>query len=283
LIIALLLAACDMGDPCLDEECQDIDTDTLELGLVPTFGNEAPVILAGNYTGDVEEPFVSRDGASSMDSYGRLFYTDTSHLTTLSTINLTRPNAQPQPVPGSLPQLSTNTTYGWEATPQGWRFSQFKITNFNMDAEVTPMGDGLYVSRATTLTNETHGGTVYVGSDIYLARMCHVDVVNDIFGYCPYSWDMTLANVNTPDKMEYAAGISADRLELYFVRAPNSLESSEIWVARRPNPYVAFSPPTKVAGIAPGFVEGPTLTPDGRTLIYHRDIGGHRALFAVTR
>ncbi len=77
-----------------------------------------------------------------------------------------------------------------------------------------------------------------------------------------------LANVNTPT-LEYAACISRDGLELFFTRL--DLDTMETWIYRatRHETGSPFGTPERIEAIT-GFVEAPTLSPDEKSLYYHR-------------
>ena len=93
-----------------------------------------------------------------------------------------------------------------------------------------------------------------------------------------------LKNINTT-ALEYAAGISADNLDFYFTRVAASLTSSstpEIFHASRRSSQEAFGVATKIETIT-GFVEAPTLSPDGRIIYYHKKENGTFVIFMVRR
>jgi len=94
-----------------------------------------------------------------------------------------------------------------------------------------------------------------------------------------------LKNINT-DQLEYAACISANDLELYFTRLelPISATSApQIFVSSRNTPNVSFGTPLKIESIS-GFVEAPTISPDGKTLYYHKkEVDGKYALYLTKR
>lgn len=88
--------------------------------------------------------------------------------------------------------------------------------------------------------------------------------------------------VNT-GALEYAAAISADGLELFFTRFdPVKAPAPFILRAVRKNKSKPFGAPQKVAAAA-GFVEGPTLSPNGRSLYYHKKDGARFAIYRVRR
>ena len=93
-----------------------------------------------------------------------------------------------------------------------------------------------------------------------------------------------LKNINT-DALEYAACISADELELYFTRVQVPLtatSSPEILVSTRQNINEAFSSPSKIKSIT-GFAEAPTIAPDQKTLYYHKKENNKFMLYMVRK
>jgi len=94
-----------------------------------------------------------------------------------------------------------------------------------------------------------------------------------------------LKNINT-DQLEYAACISANDLELYFTRltVPISATSApQIFVSSRNTPNESFGTPSKIESIS-GFVEAATISPDGKTLYYHKkEADGKHALYLTKR
>lgn len=88
------------------------------------------------------------------------------------------------------------------------------------------------------------------------------------------------ANLNTTD-LEYASCISGDGLELFFTRL--KLDTLETWIYRSTRPQIgsAFAAPEVIEAID-GFVEAPTLSPDERSLCYHR-LSPHTGLFEIYR
>lgn len=88
-----------------------------------------------------------------------------------------------------------------------------------------------------------------------------------------------LMNVNTA-ALEYAACISPDELELFFTRVGKN--GPAIYRSTRKNATQPFDPPVRVAAIK-GFVEAPTLSPDGLSLYYHLKEGERFVIYRVAR
>src|SRR5262245_1995324 len=88
-----------------------------------------------------------------------------------------------------------------------------------------------------------------------------------------------LKNINT-DALEYAACVSPDELELFFTRAGKN--GPAIYRSTRKNIAQPFDSPVRVAAIK-GFVEAPTLSPDGRSLYYHLKEDERFVIYRVIR
>lgn len=90
-----------------------------------------------------------------------------------------------------------------------------------------------------------------------------------------------MKNINTSE-LEYAACISNDGLELFFTRWNPKNGRIGIYRAARPRTTLPFAPPRRVAAIT-GLVEAPALSPDERSLYYHKEENGRFVIYRVTR
>jgi len=88
-----------------------------------------------------------------------------------------------------------------------------------------------------------------------------------------------MQQVNT-NQLNYAPATSASELEIFFTR----LKASEpaIYRSIRPNIALQFGPPRKIEAIT-GFAEEPTLSPDERSLYYHKKENGRFVIYRVTK
>ena len=94
--------------------------------------------------------------------------------------------------------------------------------------------------------------------------------------------DVIMRTINT-DALEYAACISADGLSLFFNRTRVGIfGGTAIFLATRPDTASPFGIPQRLEAIT-GFVEGATLSPDERSLYYHKKDGSRFVLYRVTR
>ena len=96
--------------------------------------------------------------------------------------------------------------------------------------------------------------------------------------------DEIFKNINTKN-LEYAVGISADELELYFTRIYPPITAStlpQILVSTRKTITEPFSIPSKIPNIT-GFAEAATLSPDSNILYYHKRENGLHSLYLTRR
>ncbi len=201
------------------------------------------------------------DAVASVDRNGRMFYVSTeTYPRTFRTIfqadfkNGVAEN--PRVVAGDI-------THG-------------KIPFLSMDAEISANGMTLYYA-----DNEFADRGYPKTSDIVIARRD-----GDEFHRRSDS-ERIMANINT-GQLEYAPATTGDELTLYFTRADldNLLTSRGdaelgIYVASRKSPDEPFGMPVKIDAIR-GFVEAPTVAPDG-AIYFHKNDGGKFVLYRAER
>jgi len=130
----------------------------------------------------------------------------------------------------------------------------------NMDMNISPDGEMLYVSKARLglLSLVTHAP---VGVQLLMARRA-----GNQFNIDPGSTQI-LRNVNSG--LDYAPAITDDGLELYFNRGPNT-----IMVATRVSRNEPFGAPRSLDALSGGVVEGPSLSLDRREMFFHKSVNG---------
>jgi hypothetical protein len=193
------------------------------------------------------------DGVPSMDSSGQLYFISTrDYQKTLRTVYRGRFDSG---VLSDIEELGG--------------LSQNKLGRLNFDAEIAADGNTLFA-----VDGKFSGKSYPDTADIFIA-------VRDGNGFrrLPNS-DAIMKNINT-SALEYAPAISADLLDLYFTRAKrHGSKPPAIMHAKRTRSDEPFAVPTPVAAIS-GFVEAPTLSPDGCALYFHKNEGGRNAIYRV--
>lgn len=89
-----------------------------------------------------------------------------------------------------------------------------------------------------------------------------------------------MAQINTA-ALEYAPAVSASQLELYFTRLEGS--ATLIYGATRRGVGEPFGAPIRIDAINGTLAEGPTLSPDEKSLYYHQSEGGRFVIYRVSR
>jgi WD40-like Beta Propeller Repeat len=140
----------------------------------------------------------------------------------------------------------------------------------NFDMEVSPDGKTLYFVDA-----------MFANGNPVTADLVIADRRDNTFERAANSAAI-LKNVNS-DVLEYAACISADGLTLFFNRAGKDIPNfAAIFVTTRKRTTEPFGKPMRLVAIE-GFVEGPTLSPDERSLYYHKKEGGRFVIYRVSK
>jgi hypothetical protein len=267
------------------------------LGGASSFGSLTPVTLRG-YGGEAMEPFVSRDGrflfyntrndgpdpqlrfAERLDD---LTFDDRGEVAGAGSPALE--GTPSMDAGGTLYFISTRSYAQDLVTVYRGRFagtgvsgvaevtgvSRLQLGWILFDVEVSADGDTLWLAEG-----HFSGGSAPDSADLVLATRQGSDFARSADG------PRILASVNT-SALEYAAAIRSDGLELFFTRAEVSGGAEpSLWRAARPTTDAAFGVPEQVTA-ASGFVEGPTLSPDGHLLYFHRQDGGRYGLWCVRR
>jgi hypothetical protein len=193
------------------------------------------------------------DGVPSLDRDGNLFFISTrSYGQTLSTLYFGQFNAGEISDVRLVPDISLR---------------QPGMVMF--DAEIADDGNTLLV-----VDGRFTGDPIPKSADITIATRD-----GKSFRREPNS-PFIMKNINT-SALEYAPAISSDLLELFFTRILANGDPAIFRSARR-KVDEPFDIPQKIGAIT-GFVEGPTLSADGRTLYYHQREDGLFAIYRVTR
>jgi Tol biopolymer transport system component len=264
--------------------------------LAQTFANPQRVTIAG-YTGDAMEPFLSRDGhylffnnlndphvdtnlfyAERIDDLhfqfrGELHGINTPALEAVASLD----------THGSFYFVSNRSYDATASTLYRGRFDNGTVTHIelvpgvslakpgivNFDAEISADGNTLYfVDSQFTLF-----GPNPKSAKILIAHRNGNTFTRDSAS------ETILQTINTTG-LNYAPALTSNELEIFFTRADAA--GPAIYQASRATTAQPFGPATRIAAIT-GFVEAPTLSPDGHALYFHKKEAGHFVLYRVTR
>ncbi len=268
------------------------------LALAACFGPPQPVTIQG-YSDHAMEPFIARDGAALFfnSRNGPNDRTDLFWAERVDDLTFRFRG----PVPGAnsslldgVPSLASDGTFAfispraferehatiWTGRWDGAALSALSLQrtlspgappHFNMDAELSADGRRLY------FTDNVWAPVMPRTSDLRLA-------VRGADGWrrAPQA-DALFARINT-SALEYAPATSADELELYFTRlTPRLLRPPrlEIMVATRRSADEPFGAPVTIESIT-GFVEAPSVAPDG-ALYFHEKVRDHHRIARAPR
>ena len=209
-------------------------------------------------------------GNATMDNAYTFFYTDSS-TETMARL------AQFSPNMGELTSIRDFTG----VPKRKVKLIAQKVSG-NMGVEVSADGNMVYFSRATWDLNGLKIGRI-VESDIFFTTKR-----SGTYVYDDLEAQRIMRHINTSD-LEYAASIASDGSELFFTRlALADLQAgtirSTIMRSTRASVSEAFSKPVQIEAIGSSdFVEGPTISGDGKELYYHKREGDRFRLYKVTR
>jgi Tol biopolymer transport system component len=192
------------------------------------------------------------EGVASMDTHGNFFFvSNRSYDSTASTLY--------------RGHFSDGVISGVELVP-GVSLAKPGIVNF--DAEISADGNTLYfVESQFNWRGEPQTAR------ILFARRSGPVFVRDAAS------EAVFKTINTA-ALNYAPSLSVDELEIFFTRI--GPDGPGIYQASRTDRSQPFGAPARIAAIS-GFVEGPTISSDGRSLYFHKKEGGHFVLYRVTR
>ena len=140
----------------------------------------------------------------------------------------------------------------------------------DFDQEISADGKTLYFTEGLFT-----GGSVPASSEMLIARRSENGFMRDL-----QSREI-LRTINSAGRLNYAACTSADELEMFFTRLKG--KEPAILIASRTSTAKPFGAAEPILGIS-GFVEAPTISPDGRSLYFHRrNPDGVFSIYRVTR
>lgn len=263
------------------------------------FSNPEPVVIAG-YGGDAMEPFISRDGAF-------LFFNDTLNNKDLYYASRIDDTTYQFPLP--ISDINSPAVDGVPTTDDAGNFYFVSLYNYDGASKLDSLYKGAWDNGAKTVAGRTPLGVTFGspflyfdieaspdGATLYLSlgffnggdfpAAADIVIATDPGG--GYTLDpnspAVMVNVNTADKLEYAPAISRNGLELFFTRFDPQTGTPRIYRTVRSDIAAAFGAPQAVSAVT-GFVEGPALSPDEKSLYYHRlnTVANRFEIYRVTR
>jgi Tol biopolymer transport system component len=193
------------------------------------------------------------DGVPSMDTAGNFYFVSTrSYAQSLSTL---------------YRGVYANGTVTGVDLVSG--ISKVNAGAVNFDAEISPDGNTLYF-----VDGQFNGGSVPTAAEILIATK-----QGGTFTRLANAAEI-MQQVNSGAGLEYAPAISASGLEIFFTRLEGT--NAAIYTATRSSAMAPFGAPRRIQAIT-GFAEGPSLSPDGKSLYYHLNDNGTFAIYRVTR
>lgn len=269
----------------------------LEAEAKATFSNPQSVMITG-YSQDAMEPFITRDGsllffnnsnAPNVDT--NLFWaTKVDDLTfqfqgEIGGVNSTSLDAvASMDLSNNFYFVSTRSYDTTLSTIYSGPYSNGSVSSVaivpgvssmrrgfvDFDGEISADGNTLYFTEGLFT-----GGSLPQSSEVMLARRSGNSFKRD-----PESKKI-FRTINDGGRLNYAADTSADELEIFFTRFNGTIPA--IFMATRENTAKPFGAVQKLKAIT-GFVEAPSISPDGKSLYYHqRNPNGVFSIYRVTR
>ncbi|AMC11276.1 hypothetical protein Lupro_08420 [Lutibacter profundi] len=279
--------------------CSHIIDNQLPNSNLITFGLPQKVAVIG-YNNHIMEPFLSRDGTTlffnnlnTPDVNTNLYYATKISNTSFE-------------YKGEIAGVNTEYLEGVPTVSSAHKLYFVSERNYTTTLEMVYESDFFNgsVSNIQAVPNISKNQVGWVNFDVEISEngnyLYAVDGRYDEFGG-PYEANLFLAekingifqrsnntsifeNINTT-ALEYAACISSDMLELYFTRVDTPLSNTsipQIYMATRNSINEDFNTAYKINSIT-GFVEGPTISPDGQRIYYHKYENEQFVLYMVEK
>lgn len=222
-------------------------------------------LYIGTVPGTVDNSYL--DGVPALDSSLNFYFISTrSYATNQQTI-----------YSGLLSVLGANSLGVSSVTAADTAIKNTQSGFLDMDLDVSWDGTLMVVSRALFAGNPYPETSELKLFSVSTRQASNISNSNE-----------TLANVNSTLCRTYAGTLSNDKKELYFTIIPStSIAGSDfrILVAKRATITEPFGKPQVIQAITGTYMEGPSLTQDGKNLYYHKfdSAAGRFKIYKVTR
>jgi len=273
--------------------------------IISEFRNEQKVIIIG-YSSNAMEPFISKDGNylffnNLQGANGKeLYYAERVDDTTfkfkgeIQGVNSTAVDGNPtMDERHNFYIISTRNLDTGIKTIYGGIFNNGIVTGLheingtinistpywiNMGVEVSKNGNILFVSSAKFNIGENSPNKGNIRFAIKSGNEFNI----------PNNETDILANINTDGSIEYAGELSADELELFYSQVTlSSPPVFKLYYAKREQSNGKFGSPISITepfvGNLNAFVEGPSLSNDGKRLYYHKLDNDVFSVFMLSR
>lgn len=293
LALLTVLAACAFESACAQAPA-------VEAPGWAAFENPQPVTVTG-YTGDLMEPFLSRDGqilffnnrnqpaeqtdlhwAERVDDVtfryrGLVAGANTSdNLDAVATMS----------AEGRLCFVSLRSYFESLGTIYCGDWVNGEVQNVALQSALTQNILGRLVFDAEVAAD---GDTIiyadgtFTGDPFPARADLRTGALGDVGFVITPEHDATLQALNTT-ALEFAPALSSDGLMIAFTRAEGRMPfvRFSIWIARRDDVSAAFGEPVLISAIRGGLFEAPTFSSDSRALYYHRAENDRYSLWRVS-
>ena len=279
--------------------------DTTELNIVSEFSNEQKVIITG-YTSDVMEPFISKNGKY-------LFFNNLKGVNCKELYYAERVDDITFEFKGEIQGVNSTDVDGNPTMDEQNNF--YFISTRNLNAGIKTIYSGVFNNGIVTDLHQING-TINIPTPYWINMGVEISKngntlfasnakfnIGENFPYegnirfaiksgnefnIPSNENDILLNINTDGAIEYAGELSADELELFYSQVTLSNPPVfKLFYSKREQTNGIFENPTSITepfvGNLNAFVEGPTLSNDGKRLYYHKLENNIFSIFMLSR
>ena len=273
--------------------------------ITSEFKNEQRVTISG-YSSDAMEPFISKDG-------NYLFFNNLQAVNGKELYYAERINDTTFEFKGEIQGVNSSAVDGNPTMDDQSNF--YFISTRNLDTEIKTIYAGVFNNGIVTNLHQING-TINIPTPYWINMGVEISkngntllVSNAKFNIgenfpnkgniriaiksgnefnIPNNETDILININTDNAIEYAGELSANELELFYSQVTLSNPPKfKLYYAKREQTNGSFGIPISItepfAGNINAFVEGPSLTNDGKKLYYHKLENGVFSIFMLLR